>query len=160
MQSAATHRLDRIDTTLAALADPVRRRVVQALGSGPRRAGDIAAMFPLSGPAVSKHLRVLRRCNLIVEERDHADARVRLYRLAPEPLHELGGWVDQLRAFWSEQLQSFYAYALTEAQGAGLQPPASAPHPSPTSPRPHVRTASARGAKARRPIRRRTKAKP
>jgi DNA-binding transcriptional ArsR family regulator len=96
-----------VDRTFAALADPTRRRIVELLREGPRRAGDLAAQFDVTGPAVSRHLRVLRRSGLVEERGTDADARVRIYRLRPEPLVALRAWVDQVQAFWSDQLDAF-----------------------------------------------------
>src|SRR5438874_1918152 len=81
----ATH----IGDTLAALADPSRRRVVEQLREGPQRAGDLAAAGGLSAPAMSRHLRVLRRSGLVEERGVEHDARVRLYRLRPEAFFAL-----------------------------------------------------------------------
>jgi DNA-binding transcriptional ArsR family regulator len=72
-----------LDGTLAALADPTRRRVVDMLRGGPRRAGEIADAFRVSAPALSRHLRVLRTHGLVEEARIADDARVRVYRLRP-----------------------------------------------------------------------------
>ena len=96
-----------VDTTLAALADPTRRRIVELLRERPRRAGELAAEFAVTGPAVSRHLRVLRRSGLVEERGIDADARVRIYHLRPEPLVGLRAWVDQVQAFWSDQLDAF-----------------------------------------------------
>ena len=96
-----------VDTTLAALADPTRRRIVELLRERPRRAGELAAEFAVTGPAVSRHLRVLRRSGLIEERGIDADARVRIYHLRPEPLVGLRAWVDQVQAFWSDQIDAF-----------------------------------------------------
>jgi DNA-binding transcriptional ArsR family regulator len=96
-----------VDTTLAALADPIRRRIVELLRERPRRAGELAAEFAVTGPAVSRHLRVLRRSGLVEERGIDADARVRVYHLRPDPLVALRAWVDQVQAFWSDQLDAF-----------------------------------------------------
>ena len=80
--SAAARKLD---ATLAALADPTRRRVVELLRERPRRAGELAEAFGVSAPAMSRHLRVLRTRGLVEEERVDEDARVRVYRLRREP---------------------------------------------------------------------------
>lgn len=96
-----------LDHTLAALAEPTRRGVVELLRQGPRRAGDLAAAFDMSPPAMSRHLRVLRTSGLVDEQRDEHDSRVRLYRLRPEPLSELRAWLETLEAFWVEQLGTF-----------------------------------------------------
>jgi DNA-binding transcriptional ArsR family regulator len=106
---------DSLGETLVALADPMRRRVVKMLQERPRRAGEIAAAFEISGPAVSKHLRVLRRSRLIVESGDASDARIRIYRLQPEPFVELGDWVAGIRGFWTDQLESFKQLATMHA---------------------------------------------
>jgi DNA-binding transcriptional ArsR family regulator len=96
-----------VDATLAALADPTRRRIVELLRERPRRAGELVAEFAVTGPAVSRHLRVLRRSGLVEERGIDADARVRVYHLRPEPLAGLRAWVDQVQAFWSDQLDAF-----------------------------------------------------
>jgi len=99
-----------IDTTLNALAEPTRRRIVDMLRERPRRAGELAAAFDTSEPAVSRHLRVLRRSGLVEEERVDDDARVRVYRLRPEPFLALQAWLDQVEAFWSDQLGAFKSH--------------------------------------------------
>ncbi len=100
-----------VDATLAALADPTRRRVVDMLRGGPRRAGELSAAFDMSAPAMSRHLRVLRTRGLIEEEGVEHDARVRVYRLRPEPFRDLQAWLQQLQAFWKDQLGAFKAHA-------------------------------------------------
>jgi DNA-binding transcriptional ArsR family regulator len=96
-----------VDTTLAALADPTRRRIVELLRDRPRRAGELAAEFAVTGPAVSRHLRVLRRSGLIEEHGVDNDARIRVYQLRPEPLSALQTWIDQLQTFWTDRLNDF-----------------------------------------------------
>lgn len=100
-----------VDVTLAALADPTRRAVVDLLGTGPKRAGELAASVGMSGPAMSRHLRVLRESGLVEAELVDEDARLRMYRLRPQSLVALQAWLDQVEAFWSEQLGSFKAHA-------------------------------------------------
>jgi DNA-binding transcriptional ArsR family regulator len=100
-----------VDRTLAALADPTRRRVVDLLRERPRRAGDLAAAVGASPPAMSRHLRVLRAGGLVEASVDDGDARLRVYRLRPEPFVALQAWLDQVEAFWAEQLGSFKAHA-------------------------------------------------
>jgi DNA-binding transcriptional ArsR family regulator len=94
----------------AALADPTRRQVVQLLGQGPRRAGELATAAGVSAPAMSRHLRVLLQAGLVADERTAADARARVFRLRPQPVAALAAWLDQLQAHWDEQLQSFRRY--------------------------------------------------
>jgi DNA-binding transcriptional ArsR family regulator len=102
-----------VDDTLAALADPTRRRVVDLLRERPRRAGELAAEFDVSAPAISRHLRVLRTRGLIEEEPSPSDARMRVYRLRPEPFQSLHSWLEEVEAFWGEQLESFKTVAET-----------------------------------------------
>ena len=90
-----------------ALADPTRRRVVELLGSKPARAGELAAAIGTSAPAMSKHLRHLLRAGLVADERDAADARVRVFRLRPQSVAAIQAWLDQLQAHWDVQLRSF-----------------------------------------------------
>jgi len=99
-----------LDATLAALADPTRRRVVELLRERPRRAGELAAAFRVSAPAMSRHLRVLRRRGLVEEERVDEDARVRVYRLRRERFRQLQEWLGQVEEFWRDQLGAFKAY--------------------------------------------------
>jgi DNA-binding transcriptional ArsR family regulator len=106
-----------LDGTLAALADPTRRQVVELLRERPRRAGELAAAAEMSGPAMSRHLRVLRTSGLVEEERAGHDARVRVYRLRPEPFVALHEWLDEVQAFWSEQLGAFKAHAERTRKG-------------------------------------------
>ena len=74
-----------------ALADPTRREIVAMLAAGERNAGDIAGRFPIAGPSVSRHLKVLRESGLIAY-RQQATSRV--YRLEPERLEEVRQWMD------------------------------------------------------------------
>lgn len=99
-----------IDQVLAALADPHRRMVVERLRDRPHRAGDLAKATGLSAPAMSRHLRALRESGLIEESHPAFDARVRIYRLCPEPMARLKAWVDQMDQVWSQQLAAFKAH--------------------------------------------------
>ncbi len=99
-----------VDQTFAALADPTRRRVIDLLRGGPRRAGELADAFQISPPALSRHLRVLRATGLVSEERIEDDARVRVYQLRRERFLELSRWLAELEATWDEQLASFRSH--------------------------------------------------
>lgn len=99
-----------LDRTLAALADPHRRLVVELLGECPRRAGELAAAAGLSAPAMSRHLRTLRRSGIVAESHPEADARVRLYSLRPEPMALLKEWLEQTERMWAAQLAAFKAH--------------------------------------------------
>jgi DNA-binding transcriptional ArsR family regulator len=89
------------------LADPTRRRVVELLAQGPRRAGELAADVGTSPQAMSNHLRVLLDAGVVADERLATDARARLFRLRPQSLTAMQAWLDQLQAEWRVQLRSF-----------------------------------------------------
>jgi DNA-binding transcriptional ArsR family regulator len=97
------------DTTdvFAVLADPTRRQVIELLGNGPRRAGELSGALGVSAPALSRHLRVLLAAGMVADERVEADARARVFRLRPGSLAGLQAWLDQVQAHWDEQLGSF-----------------------------------------------------
>jgi DNA-binding transcriptional ArsR family regulator len=94
-----------VEATAAAIADPTRRRVLELVRDRELAAGDIAREFEISRPAVSRHLRVLRRARLVNERRD---GRRRLYRADPSPLGELQTWLD---AYWTARLSALKALA-------------------------------------------------
>ena len=96
-----------LDTTLSALADPNRRAVIDLLKDRPLRAGEIATALELTPPALSRHLRVLRRSGLIREEGVEEDARVRIYQLRKEPFDQLRGWLGEVESFWIGELSAF-----------------------------------------------------
>lgn len=105
-----------LDATLAALADPTRRRVVDLLRKRPRRAGELVAAFDVSAPAMSRHLRVLRTRGLVEEQRAADDARARVYRLRPERFDELQTWLGEVESFWTDQLDAFKRHTETRAK--------------------------------------------
>lgn len=86
-----------------AIADPVRREILLALRSEPLSAGAIAGRFPISRPAVSRHLRVLREAGVI---RAEAVGRQRIYLLEPAPLAELARWLEQFAPVWEQRLDA------------------------------------------------------
>jgi DNA-binding transcriptional ArsR family regulator len=96
-----------VDRTLAALADPTRREVIDLLRDSPKRASEIADALSMSRPAMSRHLRLLRKSGLVTESELEHDARVRVYRLQREPFVELRGWLDEVEGFWTAQLGAF-----------------------------------------------------
>jgi DNA-binding transcriptional ArsR family regulator len=99
-----------LDSAFAALTDPTRRQIVRLLSERPRRAGELHEAFPISAPAISRHLRVLRQNGLIEELKLADDGRVRLYRLRPEPLAEVSEWIDHVSRNWDAALESFKTY--------------------------------------------------
>jgi len=99
------------DEIFGALADPTRRAMLDMLRLGSQPAGRIAQSFPVSRPAISKHLRVLRRAHLVSERRD---GRHRLYSLNPEPIKSVDSWVEQYRVFWQSSLENLKAFVEAE----------------------------------------------
>jgi DNA-binding transcriptional ArsR family regulator len=99
-----------LDRTLAALADRERRLAVDVLRAGPRRAGELAAELGLAPSAMSRHLKVLRASGLVEESHPEFDARVRIYRLRPEPMAELKAWLEETERGWQQQLAAFKAH--------------------------------------------------
>ena len=93
---------------LQALGDSTRRAVLEQLREGPRAVGEIADRLPVSRPAVSQHLRVLKEAGLVTERRNGTR---HLYRLDPDGLDELRGYLE---GFWEEALASFKATAEQE----------------------------------------------
>src|SRR2546427_13013233 len=94
-----------------ALADPTRRAVLDMLRRGSHPAGQIARTFPISRPAISKHLRLLRRAHLVQERRE---GRHRFYTLNPEPLKAVDSWLEQYRVFWRANLAGLKTFVETE----------------------------------------------
>lgn len=99
-------------TALAALADPTRRQVFEHLRSGPKPVGRIAAHMPVSRPAVSQHLKVLKEAGLVREEREGTR---HIYAIDPAGLGALRRWLDR---FWDRALDAFQAEIEAEATKA------------------------------------------
>lgn len=107
-----------------ALADPTRRAVLDLLRRGSQPAGQIASAFPVSRPAISKHLRLLRRAHLVREQRE---GRHRVYHLNPAPLKAVDSWLEQYRSFWQANLSSLKTFVETEYAKETAQPRAATP---------------------------------
>ena len=86
-----------------AVSDATRRSILDQLRQGAKPVNEIARAFPVSRPAISKHLRVLREARLVKEE---SDGRYRYYRLNPQPLREVDQWLEHYRRFWILNLAS------------------------------------------------------
>lgn len=84
-----------------AIADPTRRLILDGLMGGPQTVKQIAGRFPMSRPAISKHLRLLRRARLVRERRA---GRQRIYQLCPQPLQQVDEWISTYRLFWAARL--------------------------------------------------------
>lgn len=133
--------MDTLSQTFSALADPTRRAILARLSQGPATVTELSAPFPISGPAVSKHLRVLERAGLITQGKE---AQWRPCRLEPAPLRAVAEWTEAYRKFWEESFDNLDAY-LEELRGA---PVPTAPQPShgaplATAPRPSRSKATA-----------------
>lgn len=90
-----------------AVADPIRRSILDYLRTGAKPVHQLASEFPVSRPAISKHLRILRNSHLVTEERR---GRLRLYQLNAAPLSEVEQWVSEYRIFWKKSLKNLKAY--------------------------------------------------
>jgi DNA-binding transcriptional ArsR family regulator len=104
---------DRLSATFAALADPTRRAILARLALGETSVTELAEPFDMSLPAISKHLKVLERANLIVRGRE---AQWRPCRIEPRALKEVDHWLERYRRFWDESLDRLDSY-LREMQG-------------------------------------------
>lgn len=102
------------DTAFSALSDPTRRAVLDLLRSRSLPAGQIAQAFPVSRPAISKHLRLLRRAHLVRQRRE---GRQRVYELNPAPLQAVDAWLNRYRIFWKKSLTELKA--VVESNDAG-----------------------------------------
>ena len=92
--------VDELSTTFSALADPTRRAILARLAEGDLAVRDVAAPFPMSQPAISRHLKVLEGAGLISRTRR---ATARLSHLEPEPLREATSWLARYQALWDER---------------------------------------------------------
>lgn len=113
------------------LADPTRWRIVERLSSGGLSVREIAAGFPMSRPAVSKHLRVLRQAGLVVERKQ---GRQRIYELLAEPLEEIAARLELLASSAGAQRGRTVSRTLSDAEqvtGVGRKVPAAAPAEAP-----------------------------
>ena len=104
-----------LDRTFGALADPTRRAILARLAQGEATVNDLAAPFPMSLPAVSKHLKVLERAGLISRGRR---AQFRPCRLEAAPLVEASAWIDEYRRQWEARLDRLDEY-LSDIQRKG-----------------------------------------
>jgi DNA-binding transcriptional ArsR family regulator len=95
------------DEVFRALADPTRRAILRLLRGGQRTVGEIADDFPVSRPAISKHLRSLRSAGLIVTRRE---GRTRSCSLNGRPLKAVNDWLRDYESFWSEAMQNLKTY--------------------------------------------------
>lgn len=109
---------DPLSAAFAALADPTRRAILARLAQGETSVGDLVKPFPISGPAISRHLRVLESARLIERK---VDAQWRICRLNPPGLRLANDWLSQYRSFWEQSLDRLVEVL---EQGNDPQPPA------------------------------------
>jgi DNA-binding transcriptional ArsR family regulator len=110
---------DSLSLAFAALADPTRRAILARLASGECTVGELAKPFAMSGPAVSKHLRVLERAGLVARGRD---AQRRPCRLQAAPIKDVAAWADEYRQFWDvsyERLDAYLNHLMSETPDDG-----------------------------------------
>ncbi len=131
-------RPDALDATFAALADPTRRAMLVRLAQGELPVKSLAAPFAMSGPAITKHLKVLERAGLVTRSRE---GRQRPCRLEAAPLADASHWIEQYRRLWDARLDRLgdYLRALKADQAGAAR-----------SPRPARRTHSATSSAARK----------
>jgi DNA-binding transcriptional ArsR family regulator len=98
---------DQLDLTFAALADPTRRSILSRLAEGQATVSELAAPFPVSLPAISRHLKVLERAGLIVRDRE---AQWRPSRLEAEPLDEAVEWMQSRKRTWEARMDRLDAH--------------------------------------------------
>ena len=101
---------DRLSATFAALADPTRRAIIARLATGETTVSDLAEPFDMSGPAISKHLKVLENAGLITRGRE---AQWRPCRIEPKALKTVDDWLERYRQFWEERLDRLEDYLNT-----------------------------------------------
>lgn len=91
----------------AALADPTRTEIVEALAVRPRTVNEVVSMFSVTQPAISRHLKVLREAGLV---RVVPEGKTRVYHLEPAPLQEIDQWLQKYRRFWSNKFDALEAF--------------------------------------------------
>ena len=107
---------DALSRTFSALADPTRRAILARLATGECTVGELAQPFDMSGPAISKHLKVLERAGLLARGRD---AQYRPCRLQAEPIRKVAEWAEGYREFWDasyERLDAYLNHLMSEEQ--------------------------------------------
>lgn len=107
MNDSSKRPTDALSLTLAALADPTRRAILEHLAEGEATVTELAEPFEMSLPAISKHLKVLERAHLITRSRD---AQWRPCQLNPEPLKDLADWLEHYRQFWEQSFDRLDEY--------------------------------------------------
>jgi DNA-binding transcriptional ArsR family regulator len=102
----------RMGHVFGAIADPTRRDILDLLSRQDLAAGELAERFPISRPAISRHLRILRQAGLVRETRR---AQSRIYSFNPQPLNEVAQWVTRTRTFWGARLHDLKRHVEEES---------------------------------------------
>jgi DNA-binding transcriptional ArsR family regulator len=118
---------DRLSATFAALADPTRRAIIARLAMGETTVNELAKPFDMSGPAISKHLKVLENAGLITRGRE---AQWRPCRIEPKALKVVDDWLERYRQFWEERLDRLEEYLNTLQAEAAAEQKATASAPA------------------------------
>ncbi len=111
--SRSKHPSSSLDTTFSALSDPTRRAMIERLAEGELSVSELAKPFPVSLPAISKHLRVLEDAGLLSQERQ---GRILKCRLEPSPLMTTANWLAQYESLWEKHLDKFAKYLEAQAK--------------------------------------------
>lgn len=98
---------DNLDATFSALSDPTRRAILARLANGEAQVTELAEPFGMSLPAVSKHLKVLEKAQLITR---HKDGRIHRFTVNPSPIDSAKSWIETYQRFWEQQLDSLADY--------------------------------------------------
>lgn len=109
---------------ITALGDPTRRAIFESLARSPKAVGELAAELPVSRPAVSQHLRVLKDAGLVS---DRADGTRRIYQIRQQGMQAIHGYLDQM---WGQAMAAFQAAAQAEAERAAASEPTATPAPA------------------------------
>lgn len=104
-----------LDAVFSALSDPTRRDIVTRLADGPSTVGELARHYPVSAPAISRHLKVLERAGILTRS---ADAQWRTVTLRPDSLDEVGAWVERHRTYWDGRLDALERHLATDTPDA------------------------------------------
>jgi DNA-binding transcriptional ArsR family regulator len=117
-----------LDATFAALADPIRRGILERLAEGEASAGELAKPYKVTLPAISRHLRVLENAGLLARRKT---GRVHRCRLNANPMRQAAQWITQYRRFWEQQFDALERYLeeTQEKEKAEWQRPAPVPTP-------------------------------
>ena len=132
---------DQLDVVFRALGDPVRRRIIERLATGPATVSELAEPFNISAPAITRHLKVLEHAGLLVR---HKDGRVHHCQLETAPMAAASNWIEHYRAFWKRQFAQLEAFLHETRPDADELPGDDSPSPSP-DPTPPPETKPERG---------------